>query len=128
MHITGFQSEGARDTHYRDEHVKPYEDPLKFFEENLSAVLSVDYDGTPKTAIKHGVQEAGSASAPAMHASLSKQGQTPSSKPDLAATPMSRDASMRRQGSAAGSKGLTTMGVRRVGMVRKVRRSLGIAN
>ena len=110
MHITGFQSEGARDTHYRDEHVKPYEDPRKFFEENLSAVLGVDYDGTPKTAIKHSVQEAGSASAPAMHTSLSKQGQTPSSKPDLAATPMSRDASMRRQGSAAGGKGLDNNG------------------
>jgi hypothetical protein len=35
---------------------------------------------------------------------MSKQGQTPASKPDLASTPMSRDASMRRQGSMSGGK------------------------
>ncbi|KAK4662081.1 uncharacterized protein QC763_710460 [Podospora pseudopauciseta] len=87
----GFESEEALGMHKQEEHIRPFQDPVAFMRENMAAALKLDEQGRP-------------VSAPAMVGSLSKQGQTPMSKPDLAATPMSRDASMRRQGSAAGGR------------------------
>jgi len=92
MHAVGFSTEELRDNHYQEEHVRPFEDPQKFLEENMSLFFNVEDDETAKVA-------PAPAPAPAMGGSLSKQGQTPGIKE---ATPMSRDASMRRQGSAAG--------------------------
>jgi len=101
MHRAGFPTEEACNAHVQEEHVKPNEDPMRFMQDNLLFSLALDSNKIANA--KSGGQEAGQSSAPAMNVSLSKQGQTPSSKPDFAATPMSRDASMRRQGSAAGA-------------------------
>lgn len=100
MHLTGFSTEESRNVHVQEEHVKPNEDPMKFMRENLAATLGLDGSGDPR--VKPGGQEAGQPSAHAMNPSLSRQGQTPSNKPDLVATPMSRESSMRQQGAAAG--------------------------
>jgi len=97
----GFPTEEARNAHIQEEHTRPNQDPMAFFHATLVPGNADGGHGTPKA--KSGGQEPGLPSASAMIPSLSKQGQTPSSKPDLAATPMSRDASMRRQGSAAGA-------------------------
>jgi hypothetical protein len=100
-HLAGFSTEEARNAHVQEEHTKPNEDPFKFMRENITSTLALDGNGVPK--VKFTGQEVGQASAPAMKTSLSRQGQTPSSKPDSAATPMSREASTRQQGSATGA-------------------------
>lgn len=97
----GFYTEEALHAHIQEEHVKPNEDPFRFLNESLTSVLGLDMQGNPKMAANAPGQD--SLAAPGMSMSLSKQGQTPMSKPDFAATPMSRDASMRRQGSSAGT-------------------------
>ncbi|KAK3333831.1 hypothetical protein B0T19DRAFT_419270 [Cercophora scortea] len=104
MHTTGFQTEEARDAHIQEEHVKPYEDPVKFVQENLALSLGLDAQGNLKPTPNNPSQEMGAFAAPPMSASVSRQGQTPMSKPDSAATPMSRDASMKRQGSTTGGR------------------------
>jgi hypothetical protein len=98
-HLAGFSTEEARNAHVQEEHTKPNEDPFKFLRDNITSTLALDGNGVPKVA----GQEVGQASAPAMKTSLSRQGQTPSSKPDSTATPMSREASTRQQGNAAGT-------------------------
>lgn len=77
-------SEESLIAHRQEEHIKPFEDPTGFLQENMAAALGLDAQGTAKS-------------------SLSKQGQMPMVKSELTATPMSRDASMRRSGSGAGA-------------------------
>ncbi|KAK4113156.1 hypothetical protein N656DRAFT_778690, partial [Canariomyces notabilis] len=104
MNSMGFQSEEALNAHREEEHVKPYENPYGFLQEQITSALGLDAQGQPKPAQQLNSQEPAALAAPPMSASVSKQGQTPRSKPESAATPMSRGASMRRQGSAAGAK------------------------
>ncbi|KXX74351.1 hypothetical protein MMYC01_209819 [Madurella mycetomatis] len=113
MSTAGFQSEEALNAHHQEEHVKPYENPYGFLREHMTATLGLDAQGHPKPFPKPSGQEAVPLAAPPMSASLSKQGQTPRTKTEPGATPMSREASMRRQGSAAGGKageGVSTPG------------------
>ncbi|KAI1326055.1 hypothetical protein F5Y16DRAFT_248852 [Xylariaceae sp. FL0255] len=44
----GFSTEEILRKHVEDEHVKPYEDPLKFATDSLAAYLGLDPDGKPK--------------------------------------------------------------------------------
>jgi hypothetical protein len=91
MHKTGFPTKEALDAHHYEEHVKPYEDPMKFMEDTLNEVFGLD---PPQPN-----------SAAAMKPSGSKQGQTQTlAKPDATSTPMSRTASMGRQSSAQEAK------------------------
>jgi hypothetical protein len=106
MHSAGFPTKEAADAHYQEEHVKPYENPVKFAMDTIQQALGLDSEG-------HSVQKPKSSdlpNAPPMKASGSKQGQTPRTKVEAASTPMSRDASMRRQGSAQGGKGADNKG------------------
>lgn len=109
MHATGFVTEEALSRHHQEEHVKPNEDPVRFMKENFALAMGLDLQGNPILPSKGNGQDANQFGAPPMGMSLSKQGQTPMSRPDSAATPMSRDASMRRQASA-GVKGPETTG------------------
>lgn len=105
-HTTGFPSQDALNAHTQEEHVKPNEDPMKFVHENLALALGLDSHGQSKVPPPRAPAPDGSQlAAPTMTTSLSKQGQTPTSKADLASTPMSREASMKRQGSGTGAKG-----------------------
>lgn len=79
----GFATEDARRQHVDEEHIKPYQDPLRFATDNLAAVLGLDTDGQ----LKGFTSTDGS-----------KQSQTPTG------TPTSQSPSMARQGSAAGPK------------------------
>ncbi|KAM7220731.1 hypothetical protein V8F06_003800 [Rhypophila decipiens] len=99
----GFLTEEALQVHIEQEHVKPNENPVQFMHDNLALALGLDQQGNAKVTPNAAGQD--SLAAPAMSLSTSKQGQTPMSKPDFAGTPMSRDASMRRQGSSAGTPG-----------------------
>ncbi|KAK1835159.1 hypothetical protein QBC39DRAFT_341796 [Podospora conica] len=88
MHNVGFMTEDARDAHVQEVHVRPFENAPNYLTESMAFFLDMDGDdGVP--------------TAPAMGASLSRQGQTPGMKE---ATPMSRGASMGRQGSAGGGQ------------------------
>jgi hypothetical protein len=103
MHTAGFPNQDALNVHIQEEHIKPFEDPYKFVQENLALALGLDLEGQPMS--NAASQDA---SQPvAMASSLSRQGQTPTSKPDLVSTPMSRDASMMRQTSATGDNKAT---------------------
>lgn len=101
-HTVGFENEEALETHKREEHIQPLEDPTKFVIENLSAGLGLDSQGKPRKKT-----QASAATGAAMAPSASKQGQTPNIKAETgsaAATPMHRQVSMNRQGSSADSK------------------------
>lgn len=100
MSSTGFQTEEALNSHREEEHIRPFENPGEFLRENMAAALGLDAHGHSKPPAKAVGQEA----APPMKTSLSRQGQTPINKADMAATPMSRDGSMRRQGSNNGGQ------------------------
>lgn len=89
-------SEESLNAHRQEEHIKPFEDPTGFLQENLAAALGLDAQGKAKSS---GKQE----QATSMSMTLSRQGQMPMVKSELTATPMSRDASMRRSGSGAGA-------------------------
>ncbi|KAK5654164.1 hypothetical protein OQA88_7595 [Cercophora sp. LCS_1] len=102
-HASGFPTEEARNAHHQEEHVKPFEDPFKFFEDSVGEWANSHPTGSPQAHVKTSDQEIGQSSAPPMKATLSRQGQAPVGKVESAATPMSRDGSMRRQGSAAGN-------------------------
>lgn len=102
FHQSGFPTEEARNAHHQEEHVKPFEDPLRFFEESIGEWVNSHHTGSPQSRARE--QETGQPSSQPMMATLSRTGQTPGGKNESAATPMSRDGSMRRQGSAAGSK------------------------
>ncbi|OTA61991.1 hypothetical protein K449DRAFT_434324 [Hypoxylon sp. EC38] len=103
-HGIGFATLEAQQHHVEEEHVKPRENPFKFVTESLATALGLEPDGNPKAPPNASMTAAGASqvSAPSMAHDVSKQGQTPTSRAD--ATPMSRDSSMKRQGSAAGSK------------------------
>jgi len=96
MRSTGFPTKDALDAHYHEEHVKPYEDPLKFMEDTLNEVFGRDAQGNRPQP-----------NAVAMKPSGSRQGQA-LAKPDLTSTPMSRTASMGRQTSVQGVKSGTS--------------------
>lgn len=91
----GFYSEEALQNHIQEDHVRPYEDPGKFLEESLAEVLGMGADGKVKMEM----------SAPPMASVPSAQGQTmtPMTRTDSGATPMSREASMKRQASGPGA-------------------------
>jgi len=86
MHKVGFLAEEVRDAHVQEVHVRPFENAPNYLEDSMAMFLDMDGDDAAPAA-------------PTMGASLSKQGQTPGVKE---ATPMSRGASMGRQGSAVG--------------------------
>ncbi|KAI1206546.1 uncharacterized protein F4807DRAFT_224100 [Annulohypoxylon truncatum] len=102
-HGVGFATDEARQNHIQEEHVKPYEDPIRFVTESHATALGLDPSGKQKALPNASMTAPGvpQTSAPMVH-DASKQGFTPTSRAD--ATPMSREPSMRRQGSAAGSK------------------------
>lgn len=100
MHNTGFPTKEARDAHHHEEHVKPYEDPLKYLEESMAEALGVDIQG--KRNPKVGPADASQPSSTAMKTGGSRQGQTPG-KPDPALTPMGRQRSA--QDMNAGTSG-----------------------
>ncbi|KAI0023180.1 hypothetical protein F4780DRAFT_100643 [Xylariomycetidae sp. FL0641] len=77
FHTIGFTTEEAQRHHNEEEHIKPAQDPLKFFAENLAAYLGVEPDGSAKRGPADG---------------------------QMLGAPMSREPSMKRQGSAAGTK------------------------
>ncbi|KAI8960192.1 hypothetical protein F5Y11DRAFT_274789 [Daldinia sp. FL1419] len=95
-HSTGFATEEALRHHVEEEHVKPSQDPYKFATESLATALGLNPDGHPKTSPN------ASTTAPPMTLDPSKQGQTPVSRGEV--TAMSREPSMKRQGSTAGTK------------------------
>jgi hypothetical protein len=98
MSSTGFPTEEALNAHVQEEHVKPFENPFGFMQENMAAALGLDAQGKPMVSPKPSSQGI-TAPAPApMSISRSMQGQKPG------ASPMSRGASMHRQGSVAGAK------------------------
>jgi hypothetical protein len=99
-HAVGFDSEEDLKRHTQEEHIRPLENPPKYAEENLAAILGLDSHGQPKKAVT--IQDSTK-----MVASGSKQGQTPNFKTETtpaAGTPMNRQASMNRQGSTASTR------------------------
>ena len=101
MSAAGFLTEEARQAHIEEEHTKPNANPLKFVEEQLAETLGLDPSGHAKRSPAGGAAHPGTIP---MVASASRQGQTPASRLDASASPMSRAGSMNRQGSAAGVK------------------------
>ncbi|KAL2155906.1 hypothetical protein VTH82DRAFT_648 [Thermothelomyces myriococcoides] len=99
MGSIGFPTEEALNAHRQEEHVKPFENPHGFLQEQMTAALGLDAQGNPKASPKQAAQGISTPAATPMSISRSKQG---GQKP--AATPMSRAGSMQRQGSAAGGK------------------------
>lgn len=103
-HNIGFESEEALQSHINEEHT--IGDPTQFVQQNLSSMLGLDAQG--HAAKPTNPQDPTAAPfAPKMSLDGSKQGQTPNVKSEntpTAATPMNRQVSMNRQGSAAGSK------------------------
>jgi hypothetical protein len=106
----GFDSEEALKLHTQEEHVKPLQNPLKYAQENLASTLCLDSQGQSKKAPKTTSQETVTTSvAVKMIATASKQGQTPNIKSENTpavnvATPMNRQISMNRPGSAVETK------------------------
>jgi hypothetical protein len=100
-HTIGFDTEEELKRHTQEEHIRPLENPLKYAEENLAAILGLDSHGQPKKAVTS-IQDSTK-----MAASASKQGQTPNVKTETtpaAGTPMNRNGSMNRQSSTANAK------------------------
>ena len=101
MHTTGFATKEALDAHYHEQHVKPFEDPMKFMEETLTKALGLDAEG--RRISKGGPAEASQPSAPAMKPSGSRHGQS-LVKAEAVSTPMSRDVS-RKGAESKGTPG-----------------------
>ncbi|KAI1093330.1 hypothetical protein F5B19DRAFT_482886 [Rostrohypoxylon terebratum] len=102
-HGIAFATDEARQKHIQEEHIKPYENPFKFVTESLATALGLDPNGKPKAAPNASVTAPGaSQTSISMTHDASRQGLTPASRAD--ATPMSREPSMKRQGSATGPK------------------------
>lgn len=110
-HNVGFDSEEALRAHTQEEHIQPLENPAKYAEENLAAILGLDSLGRSKNPVRSS-QETGAAAGVKMGPGGSKQGQTPNIKgestPGGGATPMNRQTSMNRQPSATGAKPTAT--------------------
>src|SRR2546430_1736258 len=93
-------------SHIHEEHELPQQDPLRFAHGSLAISLGLDSQGNHNQGQKPSAQDPQQqppTSAPAMSVSNSKQGQT-SMKVERGAIPMTREASMTRQGSSAGVK------------------------
>jgi hypothetical protein len=100
-HTIGFDNEEDLKRHTQEEHIRPLENPLKYAEENLAAILGLDSHGLAKKA------DTTSSEATKMVASGSIQGQTPTVKTETtpaAGTPMHRQVSMNRQGSTTSAR------------------------
>jgi hypothetical protein len=100
-HTVGFDNEEDLKRHTQEEHIRPLENPLKYAEENLAAILGLDSHGQTKKAVAS-IQESTK-----MVASGSIQGQTPTVKAETipaAGTPMHRQVSMNRQGSTTSAR------------------------
>jgi hypothetical protein len=106
MGSMGFPSEEVLNAHRQEEHVKPFENPYGFVQEQMAAALGLDPQGNPKPSLNANGQEGSTPAAPPMSATRSKQGQTPK----MGSTPMSRAVSMQRQGSTAGGKAAENSG------------------
>lgn len=106
-HNVGFETEEELKAHTEEEHVKPLSDPTQYAQQNLASLLGLDSQGQAKKQVMPREQPA-PAPASKMVSSGSKQGQTPNMKapntPAAAATPMNRQISMNRQGSAPGAR------------------------
>ncbi|KAH8658773.1 hypothetical protein BGZ60DRAFT_126893 [Tricladium varicosporioides] len=102
-HNIGFENEEALRIHTQEEHT--IDNPLQFAQQNLASLLGVDVQGQ---SIKPPAENPGPV-APQMSTSGSKQGQTPNIKAGgtPVATPMNRQVSMNRQGSATGARPAT---------------------
>jgi hypothetical protein len=101
-HTVGFDSEEDLKHHTQEEHIRPLENPLKYAQENLASTLGLDSHGQSKKATTSASQDSAK-----MVVSGSKQGHTPNVKTETtpaAGTPMNRQASMNRQGSATGAR------------------------
>ena len=97
-HTVGFDTEDELKHHTQEEHIRPLENPPKYAEENLAALLGLDALGQPKKVVTSAQDST------KMVTSGSKQRQTPNVKSEntpAAGTPMNRNGSMNRQGSAA---------------------------
>lgn len=105
-HNSGYDSREALTAHTQEEHIRPLENPLKYVQENLAAVLGLDSQGNAKQPINPPPPEPAPATSVKMAPNNSKQGQTPKT-PAGVATPMNRQTSMNRQSSTAGTKGST---------------------
>ncbi|PBP28971.1 hypothetical protein BUE80_DR000094 [Diplocarpon rosae] len=107
-HDIGFESQEALMAHTQEDHIKPLNDPMKFVKENLTATLGLDSQGKPQPPTSNVTPDTGSTLAGAkITASGSREGQAPTAKGETApveATPMNRQVSMHRRGSAAGAK------------------------
>ncbi|KAI0537340.1 hypothetical protein GGR58DRAFT_351787 [Xylaria digitata] len=90
----GFPTEEALRKHTDEEHKKPAEDPVKFASDGLAEALGLDANGK----IKKTPTAGGNIQSPA---DISKHIQTPVGRAELV---NSREAPMKRQGSATGSK------------------------
>jgi hypothetical protein len=100
-HTVGFDNEEDLERHTQEEHIRPLENPLKYAEENLAAILGLDSLGQAKKVV------ISTQDSTKMVVSGSKQGQTPNVKTETtpaASTPMNRQASMNRQGSTASAR------------------------
>lgn len=107
-HNVGFDSEEALRAHTQEEHIQPLENPPKYAQDNLAAVLGLDSQGRSKNPASSTQDAGATVAAVKMGPSGSKQGQTPNIKgentPGGAATPMNRQTSMNRQASVSGAK------------------------
>ncbi|KAI1117091.1 hypothetical protein F5Y14DRAFT_17262 [Nemania sp. NC0429] len=90
----GFPTEEALHKHIEEDHTKPTGDPIKFAADGLAEAMGLDSNGKVKKIASTG----GNVRSPA---DTSKHAQTPTGR---AEPTISREAPMRRQGSAAGSK------------------------
>jgi hypothetical protein len=101
-HTIGFDNEEDLKHHTQEEHIRPLENPLKYAQENLASTLGLDPHGQSKKATISTTQDSAK-----MVTSGSKQEQTPNFKTEptpATGTPMNRQASMNRQGSATGAR------------------------
>ncbi|TVY57675.1 hypothetical protein LCER1_G004184 [Lachnellula cervina] len=91
-HNVGFESEEALRIHTQEHTI---ENPMQYAQQNLASMLGLDPSGHAKKPVVS--QEA---------LKMSKQGQTPNMKGENTptATPMNRQVSMNRQGSATGAR------------------------
>lgn len=94
FHIVGFPTEDALRKHKDEDHTKPTENPMKFTSEALAEALGLDANGKIKKTPTTNANFQSSVD-------TSKHGQTPTNRMESA---ISKDAPMKRQGSAAGAK------------------------
>ncbi|KAG9233983.1 hypothetical protein BJ875DRAFT_484605 [Amylocarpus encephaloides] len=106
-HKVAFETDEALRRHTQEEHIKPLADPLQYAQQNLAALLNLDSRGQSRNPTV--TQDASAPpTAPKMVSAGSKQGQSlnpvKSGNTPAAGTPMGRQTSMHRQGSAMGAR------------------------